>query len=76
MQKFDNFLLKTANKYANFRWYASPLGKKAKANKDEYLKIWEIAKKEEYKLIDDFENKTISLKYSFNTSCKQQSCEI
>ena len=58
LQKFDNFLVKTVNLYANFRWYASPLGKSVKASKDEYLKILEVAKNEEYKLIDDFEQKS------------------
>ena len=58
LQKFDNFLVKTINKYANFRWYGSPLAKKPLASKDKYLKIWEKTKKKEYKLIDDFEQKT------------------
>lgn len=57
LQKFDNFLVKTINKYANRKWYNSPLAKKPLATKEEYLKIWEDAKSKNYKLIDDFEDK-------------------
>jgi len=58
LQRFDNFLIKTINKYANFRWYSSPLAKTIKASKDEYLKIWENAKSKKYKIIDNFEEET------------------
>ncbi len=57
LQKIDNFIVKTVNKYANFRWYNSPLTKKILANKEEYLQIWETAKNKKYLLIDDFEKK-------------------
>jgi len=57
LQKFDNFLVATVNKYANFRWYNSPITKEIKASKSEYLAIAETAKTEEFKLIDDFESK-------------------
>ena len=58
LQKFDNFLVKTINKYANFRWYGSPLTKKIRATKNVYLKIWEDVKSQNFKLIDSFEQKT------------------
>ncbi len=57
IQKFDNLLVKAVNKYANVRWYNSPLTKKILASKEEYLKIWIEAKSNRYKLIDDFEDK-------------------
>jgi len=57
-QKIDNFLVKTVDRYANFRWYANPLTKKILASKEQYLKIWERAKEKKYKLIDDFEGKS------------------
>jgi len=58
LQKFDNFLVKTVNNYANFRWYNSPLTNKIRAGKEEYLRIWEDAKSKKYQIIDDFELKT------------------
>jgi predicted O-methyltransferase YrrM len=57
LQKFDNLLVKYLNKYINYRWYNSPLAKNVKADKDEYLKIWEYAKSKSYKLIDNFEQR-------------------
>jgi len=57
LQKFDNFLVNLVDRYANFRWYNSPLTKKILASEDEYQKIAELAKTKEYPLIDDFENK-------------------
>lgn len=64
LQKIDNIIVKTVNKYANFRWYSSPLAKKIKASKEEYLKIWEDAKSKKHKLIDDFEQEA---NYKINT---------
>lgn len=58
LQKFDNFLIKTINKYANFRWYASPLAKNIKASKEEYLKIWKNAKEKKYDIVEKFEEDT------------------
>lgn len=57
LQKFDNFLVKTVTKYANRKWYRSPLTKTVKASEEDYLKIAEDAKKVSYPLIDEFENK-------------------
>ncbi len=57
IQKFDNFLIKAINKYANFRWYKSPLAKNIKASKKEYMEIWNKAKSEQYPLVDEFEQK-------------------
>jgi len=57
LQKFDNLLIKTINKYVNFRWYGSPLAKNIKASKKEYMEIWNKAKSEQYPLVDEFEQK-------------------
>ena len=58
LQKFDNFLVKAIYKYANRKWYNSPLTKKIRANKEEYLKIWKETKAKKYSIVDDFEKKT------------------
>jgi len=57
LQKIDNLLVSAVNKYANRRWYNSPLTKKILASKKEYLKIWGKAKNKKYKLVDDIEEK-------------------
>jgi len=58
LQKIDNSLVKSVNKYANFRWFKNPLTKKPLATREAYLKIWETEKTKKYQLIDDFEQKT------------------
>ncbi len=45
LQKIDNFIVKAVDKYANYRWYNSPLSKSVVASEEEYLKIAEQAKK-------------------------------
>jgi len=56
LQKFDNFLVATIDKYANYRWYNSPLTKKILASEKEYLAIAEKSKSINYQIIDDYEN--------------------
>lgn len=58
LQKFDNFLIKTVNKYADFRRYHNPLTKKALAENEQYVQIWKEAKEKKYLLIDEYEEKT------------------
>ena len=55
LQKFDNFLVKSINSYADFRWFNNPLTSKVIAGKEKYQEIWEKAKAKKYNLIDDFE---------------------
>ncbi len=57
LQKIDNLLVYAVNKYANRRWYNSPLTKKIRASKNEYIEIWEKVRNKKYKLIDDIEEK-------------------
>ena len=57
LQKFDNFLVNTIDKYANFRWYNSPLAKNIKATKEEYLKIAAKSKENKYPIVSRFEAK-------------------
>ena len=51
LQKFDNFLVQVVNRYANYRWYSSPLAKNVKANKNTYLEFWKQAKEKQYKIL-------------------------
>jgi len=55
LQKFDNFLVSSIDKYANHRWYNNPLTKNILAGKEQYLQLWDKAKAEKYPLIDEFE---------------------
>ena len=56
LQKIDSFLVNAVNKYANFRWYRSPLAKKPRATEAEYLKRANKAKLVRYPIIDNYEN--------------------
>jgi predicted O-methyltransferase YrrM len=55
LQKFDTFMVKTVYRYANRRWYGNPLIKTIKAEKEEYLRLWELAKSESFPEIDALE---------------------
>lgn len=55
LQRFDDFLVATVDKYANFRWYNSPLTKKTLASPEKYLQIWNDAKQKKYEIVDNFE---------------------
>ena len=65
LQKIDNTLLIAINKYANFRWYNSPLTTKILASESKYLQLAETAKAKKYELIDNFEQK-LGYKIDFN----------
>lgn len=56
LQKIDNFLVRSTYRYANRRWYSSPLLKKPIGTKEEYLTIADDAKKQNYPVINDIEN--------------------
>lgn len=43
------------NRIANYQWYNYPFGRKPRASKDEYLKIFEEARSKQYPEIDNFE---------------------
>jgi predicted O-methyltransferase YrrM len=55
LQRFDNFFVSAVNKYANYRWYNSPLTSSVNASREQYFEIANTAKSKKYELIDDFE---------------------
>ncbi|NJO88106.1 MAG: class I SAM-dependent methyltransferase [Chloroflexia bacterium] len=57
LEKFDSLLVRAVNKYANFRWYSSPLTKKPKADKEHYFKLASEAKLKKYPIINNYEQK-------------------
>ena len=64
IQKFDNFLVKIVNKYANRKWFKSPITKQIKGDTNSYIKLAERAKHVQYPIVDQFENKNT---YKINT---------
>ncbi len=55
IQKFDNFIVNLVNKYAERNWYSSPLTKKPKGTKEDYLKLAAKAKLIQFPLVDQIE---------------------
>jgi predicted O-methyltransferase YrrM len=56
LQKFDNYLISLIGKYANYRWYHSPLAKRPLATAQEYMSIAEKARQKEYPIVSTFEH--------------------
>jgi predicted O-methyltransferase YrrM len=58
LQKFDNYLVKLVNRYANRKWYNNPLKSGTDVSVQEYQQLWKTAKEKTWPIVDAFEKQS------------------